>query len=169
MDKLTSLGVFHTIISVVAVVLAFVALGRDKGISLRNRLGLWYVIFLLVTCLTGFPILRTGKITPPFILGILTMAVMGVAVAAGKLNAFGHASKYVETVAYSSTVFFLMIPTVTETLTRLPPGDPVVASQEDPIFPILYSALFVLFLIGSTLQVRRLRAMSSMTNLETHS
>jgi len=41
----------------------------------------------------------------------------------------------VETVAYSSTVFFLMIPTVTETLTRLPSGDPVVASQEDPIFP----------------------------------
>ena len=169
MGNLVPLGVIHTIISVVAVALAFLALGRDKGISLKSRLGLWYVIFLLATCLTGFPILRTGEITPPFILGILTMTVIGVAVAAGKFGAFGRASRYVETVAYSSTVFFLMIPTVTEALTRLPPGDPMVASQENPIFPVLYSVLFVLFLIGSTLQVRSLRAMSSMTKLETHS
>ncbi len=51
-----------------------------------------------------------------------------------------------------------MIPTVTETLTRVPPSAPWVASPEAPIFPPLYTVLLVLFLIGAFLQVRRLRS-----------
>lgn len=62
------------------------------------------------------------------------------------------------TVSYSASVLPLMIATVTETLTRVPPGAPWVASPEEPIFPVLYSILLVLFLIGVTAQLRSLRA-----------
>jgi hypothetical protein len=51
-----------------------------------------------------------------------------------------------------------MIPTVTETLTRVPPSAPWVASPEAPILLILYAALLVLFFAGVTWQVRGLRA-----------
>ncbi len=53
--KLTPLGLFHTILSLVAVVTAFVALYRDKGISPRTPIGRAYLWSLLITTLTGLP------------------------------------------------------------------------------------------------------------------
>ena len=156
--NLTPLGLFHTLVSLVAVVAAFVALYRDKGISPRTSIGRTYLLSLLITTVTGFPIFRHGSAGPPHVLGVMTLVVLAVAALAGKTRVFGRASAYVETVSYSTTVLLLMIPTVTETLTRVPPSAPWVASPEAPIFPPLYSVLLVLFLVGVFLQVRRLRA-----------
>jgi hypothetical protein len=58
--NLTPLGLFHTLVSLVAVVSAFVALYRDKGISPRTTIGRVYLLSLLITTLTGFPIFRHG-------------------------------------------------------------------------------------------------------------
>jgi hypothetical protein len=156
--KLTPLGLVHTLVSLVAVVTAFVALYRDKGISPRTPIGRAYLASLLITTLTGFPIFRHGSAGPPHVLGVVTLVVLAVAALAGRTRFFGRASACVESVSYSATVFLLMIPTVTETLTRVPPSMPWVASPEAPIFPPLYSVLLVLFLIGASYQVRRLRA-----------
>jgi len=54
-------------------------------------------------------------------------------------------------------LLFLGISTVTETLTRVPPGAPIVAGPDAPIFKPLYLVLLVLFLVGVTMQIRRLR------------
>ena len=159
--KLTPLGLFHTLVSIACVVLAFVALYRDKGISPGTPVGRAYLVSLWITTLTGFPIFRHGTAGPPHVLGVLTVVVLVVAAVAGRTRVFGRASAYVETVAYSATVFLLMIPTVTETLTRVPPSAPWVAGPEAPIFPPLYSVLLVLFLVGATFQVRRLKAVAS--------
>jgi hypothetical protein len=92
---------------------------------------------------------------------VLILATLVVAAIAGRTRLFGRFAAYVRTVAYSATVFFLSISTVTETLTRLPPSDPVIASADAPIFKILYLALLILFLIGAVLQIRKLRAVSN--------
>lgn len=159
--QLTPLGLFHTLVSLVCVAAAFVALYRDKGISPQTSIGRAYLWSLLVTTLTGFPIFRHGSAGPPHVLGVLTLLVLALAAVAGKTRAFGRASAYVETVSYSLSVLLLMIPTVTETLTRVPPSAPWVASPEAPIFPPLYSVLLVLFLVGVSFQVRRLRTPSA--------
>jgi uncharacterized membrane protein len=156
--NLTPLGLFHTLVSLVAVVAALVALYRDKGISPRTSIGRTYLVSLLITTLTGFPIFRHGSVGPPHIVGAIIMVVLAVAALAAKTRVFGGASAYVETLSYSTTVFLLMIPTVTETLTRVPPSAPWVASPEAPIFPPLYAVLLVLFLVGAFLQVGQLRA-----------
>jgi uncharacterized membrane protein len=155
--KLTPLGLFHTIVSIVCVVLAVVALYRDKGILPGTAVGRAYLVSLWITTLTGFPIFRHGSAGPPHVLGVLTVLVLVVAALAGKTRVFGRASAYVETISYSSTVLLLMIPTVTETLTRVPPSAPWVPSPEAPIFPPLYAVLLVMFLIGVSFQVRQLR------------
>jgi len=77
-----------------------------------------------------------------------------VAALTGLTGVFGSAAGTVETVSYSLTVLLLMIPTVTETLTRVPPSRPWVSSPDAPVFRVIYSLLFVLFLVGVTLQVR---------------
>ena len=157
--QLTALGVFHTLLSLACVAAAFIALYRDRAISPSTGAGRFYLWTLVVTTVTGFPIFRTGKVGPPHILGVVILVVLAVAVLAGRTSIFGRAAAYVEALGYSFTVFLLMIPTFTETLTRVPPGAPWVAGgPEAPIFPPLYAALFVIFLAGAALQVRALRA-----------
>lgn len=94
------------------------------------------MISLLITTLTGFPILRHGTIGPPHILGLLTLVVLAVAAASEKTRRFGRASLNVKTVTYSMTVLFLMIPAVTETLTRVPPSNPLVAGPDASILTL---------------------------------
>jgi uncharacterized membrane protein len=155
---LTPLGLFHTLVSLVAVLFAFLAILREKGVTPKTPIGRIYLWSLLITTITGFPIIQHGTIGPPHVVGALTLVVLAVAAVAEWTHLFGSASEYIKTIAYSTTILLLMIPTVTETLTRVPPGAPLVAGPEAPIFKPLYAVLLVMFLDAVTLQVRRLRA-----------
>jgi len=155
---LTPLGVIHTAISLIAMAAGLIALFRDKEITPRNRMGQIFVITTVLTCLTGFGIFQHGGFGKPHVLGIITLLVLAIAAAAGYSKLFGRAAPYVETVSYSATFFFHWIPAIAETTTRLPPGAPLLASPEAPELQAATAALFVVFLIGATLQVRRLRA-----------
>lgn len=157
MFGLTTLGAIHTAISLVAVAAGFIALARDKQISTKNTLGQVYLWTTVLTCLTGFGIFEHGGFGKPHALGIVTLIVLAVAVAAAYTRFFGRASIYVETVSYSATLFFHMIPAFTETGTRLPLDAPLFSSAEDPALKAVSGVLFLLFLIGATLQVLRLR------------
>lgn len=154
---LTSLGIIHTAISIVAVAAGVMAIVRDKEITSRNRLGAVYIIATVLTCLTGFGIFQHGGFGKPHVLGIITLLVLGLAALAGKTKCFGRASAYVETVAYSMTLFFHTIPGVTETTTRFPLGAPLIPDRESPVLEKIAGILFVVFLIGAFLQVRRMR------------
>jgi uncharacterized membrane protein len=158
MPGLTPLGVLHTAISLIAVIAGFIALFCDKEISPRNTLGKIYVITTIITCLTGFGIFQHGGFGKAHVLGIVTLVVLAVAVVAGKTNMFGSASRYVETVSYSATFLFHLIPGITETTTRLPLGAPLLDSPEAPQLQAATGMLFLLFLIGATKQVVRLGA-----------
>ena len=155
---LTWLGTIHTATSLVAVAAGLIALWRDHQITLDNRLGRVYVVTTALTCLTGFGIFQHGGFGKPHVLGIITLIVIGIATLAGYTRLFGRASPYVETVSYSMTFFFHMIPGITETSTRLPLGAPLLANADAPELQVATAVLFVLFLIGATLQVLRLRA-----------
>ena len=94
---------------------------------------------------------------PPHIAGVLTLAAFVLALVAGRTGAFGRASARVETISYWVTLLLLGISTVTETLTRLPPSAPFVASPDAGVLKVLYLGLLVLFVIRLTRQLRRLR------------
>src|SRR5262245_8368216 len=157
MFGLTNLGIIHTAISLAAVGAGSVALIRDKEISPRTGAGKLYLWTTVLTCLTGFPIMQHGGFGKPHALGVITLLVLGVAALAGK-GKLGRASRYVELVSYSATFFFHMIPGFTETATRLPAGAPLASSPEAPGLQAAIGVVFVIFLIGVTLQIRRLRA-----------
>ena len=63
----------------------------------------------------------------------------------------GH---YVQAVSYSSTFLFQLIPAITESAIRLPPGAPLVASIDAPVLQRVHLGLLMAFLVGVTLQVR---------------
>jgi uncharacterized membrane protein len=161
---LTPLGTFHTAISLIAVVAGIIGFVRDKEISPRNWVGKLYVLTTVISCLTGFGIFQHGGFGKPHVLGIITLVVLVVAAVAGASKLFGDASRYVETVGYSATFFFHMIPGVTETATRLPLGAPLATNADAPALQAVIGVLFLAFLIGATLQVRRLRTQSRPQN-----
>jgi len=157
MFGLSTLGLVHTAISLVAVAAGLIALARDKQIVSGNRLGRIYLVTTVLTCLTGFGIFAHGGFGKPHALGVLTLIVLAVGYAAGRYRLFGSRARYVEVVSYSATFMFHWIPAITETTTRLPLGAPLLASAEAPELEVAGAVLFLLFLIGAFLQVRRLR------------
>jgi len=161
MYGLTQLGVFHTVISLIAVGAGLIALIRDREISPRNGLGKTYLITTLITVLTSFGIFQHGGFGRGHVLGIATLVVLAIAALAARTRLFGRAASYVETVSYSATFLFHMIPGITEASTRLPLGAPWLSSPDAPELKTATAILFVVFLVGAALQVRRLRARNS--------
>ncbi|HJW10827.1 MAG TPA: hypothetical protein VJ598_03515 [Albitalea sp.] len=156
MFGLTPLGLFHTAIGLIAVGAGLAALVRDKRISPANTLGKVYLIATLVTALSALGIFQHGGFGPAHGLAIVTLVALAIAAVAANTRLFGAASRYVETVAYSATFLFHMIPGVTESSTRLV-GAPMFASPEAPALKAANGVLLLAFLIGATLQVRWLR------------
>ncbi len=157
---LTQLGVVHTAISIIAVVAGAIAFFRYGRIPPALTVGKVYVITTILTCLTGFGIFQHGGFGKPHMLGILTLLVLGVAALAGRTTLFGRASAYVETISYTATFLFHMIPTITEGSTRLPYGAPLLPNADAPELKTATGVLVLLFLIGVAWQVKQMRAAS---------
>ncbi len=159
---LTPLGTFHTAISLIALIAGFAALWRYKEISTKSRSGQVFVGGTILSCLTGFGIFQHGGFGNPHILAIVTLIVLGIALLAERRGMFGRLSRYIATVSYSLTLFFHFIPGTVETLQRLPVGAPFLSNPDDPKAQPIVAVFFVLFLIGATLQVIRMRATPSL-------
>ena len=154
---LTQLGVVHTVISLIAVAAGVIAFLRYGEISPALTVGKVYVITTILTCLTGFGIFQHGGFGKPHVLGIITLVVLAIAALAGRTTLFGRASAYVETISYTLTFLFHMIPAITETSTRLPLGHPLLANADAPELKTATGVLLALFLIGVAWQVKQMR------------
>jgi uncharacterized membrane protein len=155
---LSTLGLIHTAISLVALVTGFILIVRDKAISPRARFGPTYLVATLLTALTALGIFRHGGFGPPHVLAILTLVALALGATASYSGSFGRASRYVEAACYSATFLFHLVPGFTETLTRLPAGAPVAASDQAPVLQAINGVLLVLFLAWLAWQILRLRA-----------
>ena len=155
MFGLTPLGLIHTLISAVAVVSGFYALAKRGAIGVQDKLYIWATV---LTCLTSFGIFQHGGFGKPHMLAILTLLALAVATAAATGVLRGWLAPYLATVGFSLTLLFHMIPAITEGATRLPASQPLLAGADDPALAAASGVLFLLFLAGAFLQVRRLRA-----------
>jgi len=156
--KVTPFGALHTVIGVVSVVAGVIAFVRTYEISPRSRAGMVYLVGTILTCITALGIFHHGGFGAPHVLALLTLSVLGLAYAAGNGRLFGRWSNDVETAGYSLTFLFQMIPAVIETTTRLPIGAPLVDSPEAPVLQTINGLMFLVYLGGASLQVRRQHA-----------
>ena len=158
---LSTLGLIHTAISLVALVTGFILIVRDRTISPSARFGPTYLLATVLTAATALGIFRHGGFGPPHALAILTLAAVAAGWAASYMRIFGRAAPYVEAVCYSATYLFHLIPGFTETLTRLPAGAPIAVSDQAPILQAIDATLLGLFLVWVVWQIWRLSARAS--------
>ena len=154
---LTTLGAFHTVISVIAVIAGFWAFARDKQIAPANRLGQLYLAATTITAATGLMIFQHGGFRTGHKVAILTLIALAIGWIAAKSGMFGRASRYVQAGAYSVTMLLHLIAGTAETLTRLPPGAPLMTAANAFIFKYIISGLMLAFAVGLALQLRWLR------------
>lgn len=155
--NLSAFGTFHTALALVAVAAGIVALVRHGEIGTATRPGLVYVLFTVATSVTGLFIFRHGGFGPPHVLAIATLVVLAIAWLAERRGKSAGLSRYVAVLGYSLTLFFHLIPGLTETGTRLPPGDPAFSGPEDPTLKALVGLGFVVYLVGASVQALRIR------------
>jgi uncharacterized membrane protein len=161
MPEMSALGWFHTALGIIALTSGVYTLATFKEITLRNRSGQIYLATTLITAGTALAIFQRGEFGPGHVLAVLTLMVLVEGAIAEKTSIFGKLSRYLQAVSYSATLLFHSIPAVTDGLLRLPVGNPVLTSIEDPLLRMCYLALLVIFVIGVSLQLRWIRRQSA--------
>jgi len=154
MPEIIPLGWFHTALGVTALISGVYTLAKFKELSLETRSGQIYLVATLLTAGTALAIFQRGEFGPGHALAVMTLLALAVGTVAATLKPFGRFSRHVQALSYSSTLLFHCIPAVTDGLLRLPVGDPVLTSIEDPILTMCYLGLLVLFLVGVGFQLR---------------
>ncbi len=160
-SSLSTLGIVHTALSLVALLSGFIALARYKQVRTDDRLGQTYLFTTFLTAATGLGLFAHGGFGPPHVLSLLTIAAIALGLLAGASTLFGAAAPYVQAVCFSTTFFFHLIPGFTETLTRLPPSSPVLASAEAPVLKLIALVLLLGLVAGLFFQLRWLRRQRS--------
>ena len=157
MPEMTTLGWFHTVMGIIALSSGGYTLYRHKEILLQNRSGQIYLAATFITAATALAIYQHGVFGPGHVLAVLTLGALAGGTLAGSTGLFGKWGRYRCALGYSATLLFHSIPAVTDGLLRLPGGDPVLTSIEDPVMGMAYLVLLVLFLVGITVQMRWIR------------
>lgn len=157
-NHLSTLGIVHTAISILAIGAAVIALPRYGKIDPKTNPGKWYIILTILTCLTALPIMRTGHPTAGHPLAIMILVLLPIGIYAKAIPGLKKIADYTQTITLSLTLFLSMVPATVETLTRVPLSGPIAVSDQDPIVKTTLGIIFVIFLVGVIYQVLKIKA-----------
>lgn len=156
---LSTLGVIHTVISLVPVVAGLYGFARFRRIDAATRSGQVYLAGLAVSVFTSFGLSSVVGVNPGHVLGVLALlAAFGGAWIAPRLAFFGGLRPHLQTFGLSFSFFLLMVPGINETLSRLPAAHPLATGPEDPVVKTALLGWVLIFLVGFTLQSLAIRA-----------
>lgn len=151
---ISPLGWLHTVGSLPAIPLAAYMLIRHGRIVPGSRAGRAYFGFMALGALSVLPIAHQPV---SYVFALLTLLFLSIGYGAARLPLSGRSRAYVETIALSTTVFLLLVPTVSETLRRIPAGHPLVTDLKDPLLVGTQLGLLVALIAGVTVQAFVLR------------
>jgi len=154
MFGISQLGWLHVIGSFPAIPTAIYMLARHGRIVPRSIPGVAYLASMFVGASTVFLI---AKQPVGSAIGAMTLVLLLLGYGVGWFLRLGRAAIYLETIFLSLTVFLLMVPTVSETLRRVPDGHPLATDLKSPILLGAQGILFLALVVGLTAQILYLR------------
>ena len=157
MPEMTLLGWFHTVLGVLAVLSGFYTLYKYRVISYDVGPGKLYILVTLLVAGSALGIYNQGGFGVAHILAVLTLIALAGGYIMERYKWFGSFSKYFQALGYTSTLLFHMIPAITDTLRRLPVGDPFATSLDDPLVFSFHVLFFVIFVFSYVWQVQWLK------------
>ena len=157
LPSITFLGWIHTGCGIAAILIGAYALNKYKIISFSERAAKIYLFLTLITASTALAIYNQGGFRIAHVLAILTLLALIAGTIVEKTYMLGSLSKYFFTLCYTSTLLFHMIPAITDTLRRLPVGDPFATSLDDPLVVSFHILFFLIFIFSYVWQVQWLK------------
>ena len=154
LPELSALGWFHTLGSLPALPIGLLLLLRHGRIDPAGGWGKLYLLFMFTGAISGVLVIRDA---PGVLISILSLGSLLVGSTVRFASLLGRHRPWIETVAMSTSFFTLLLPSLTETLTRLPAGNPVADSPQAPLVVALQLGLLIALVVGVTLQLLRLR------------
>ncbi|MBD2757762.1 hypothetical protein IC230_33175 [Spirosoma sp. BT704] len=149
---LSNLGIFHTVIGLVALIAAILSFIRYGKVNLSHPTGKIYFFGTVTTSLTALGISKHGGFNPGHVFSILIAILVVVAFFLYARRKGNNASRFIENFCLSLSFFLSLIPTVNETFTRVPIGHPLAKDITDPLIGKTLLTLFILFIVGSVYQ-----------------
>lgn len=154
MFGISSLGWVHTLGSLPAIPAAVYMFARHGRIMPRTTAGGVYFVSMLIGALTVFLIAHQPV---SYGIAVATLVFLLAGYGADRVPIPKRLALYLETILLSVTAFLLMVPTVSETLRRVPDGHPLVTDLKSPILLGAQGALLLALVVGVAAQVIHLR------------
>lgn len=151
--SISPIGWLHTLGSLPAIPLAAYMLVKHGRITPETKSGRAYFWFMLLGILTVYPIAHQPVSS---VAATITLAFLLIGYGIAIWQPARRLWTYLQTISLSLTVFLLMVPAVSESLRRLPVGDPLVTDLKDPLLLGVQGALFLALIVGIPLQLRAL-------------
>jgi len=143
----------HVMLSLIGIVAGFIALiGMIRG----KLLELWATTFLLttvLTSLTGFPIPPLG-LDPPRIVGIISLVLLAVAIAALYFFSPSGRSRWLYVVTSTAALYLNCFVGVVQSFQKIPFIHALAPTQAEPPFAIAQIAVLAIFIFLGVLAVR---------------
>jgi len=151
---LTNLGIFHTIIGILAIVAALTSFVKHGKINLAVLSGKIYFYGTIIASLTALGISKRGGFNPghAFALFIFVLVVAAFFLYSRKKG--NNRARFVENFCLSFSFLLSLVPTVAETFQRVPLGHPLASDPADPLIGKTLLVFFILFIAGSVYQFR---------------
>lgn len=157
---LSIVGIFHTIIGVVAIIAAIISYVRFGKINLQNLTGKIYFYFTVITSLSSLALLKHG-FNPGHIFAIFIVILVVGAYFLHTNKQGNNKSRYFENFLLSFSFFLSWVPTINETFNRVPVGHPIANGPKDPIIGQTLLLIFLFFIVGSIIQFRKQKKINS--------
>lgn len=154
MFGISALGWIHTLGSLPAIPLAAYMFIRYGRIVPRSTPGLFYLLSMLIG---SFSVFLVAKQPVSNAIGVITLVLLLAGYGVGRVAWLGRARAYLETIFLSLTAFFLMVPTVSETLRRVPDGHPFVTDLRSPVLLGAQGFIALVLVVGLAAQMVYLR------------
>jgi len=149
---LSSLGVVHTLISLVPLAAGIYSFVRHRRIDSTTRSGKTYLAGLTLSVFTSFGLSSTGGFNPGHALGILALLAMCAGLFVFRIPIAKRLHPYLSALALSFSFFLLLVPGINETLTRLPAAHPLATGPQSPVVQGTLATWLAIFVVGSALQ-----------------
>ncbi|MFB9079322.1 hypothetical protein ACFFLS_01600 [Flavobacterium procerum] len=158
---LSSLGIFHTIIGIAAIVAAVIDFIKYGKINLNKLSGKIYFYGTIVTSLTSLGLSKHGGFNPGHVFSVFIIFLVLAAYFLNSKRKNSRRARYYENFWLSFSFFLSLVPTVNETFTRIPLGHPLAKDIKDPVIANTLLVLLLLFAVGSILQFRKQKKINS--------
>lgn len=152
---LSNLGIFHTIIGIIAIIAAIVSFIKHGKINLAVISGKIYFYGTIITSLTSLGLSKHGGFNAGHAFSIFIVILVLEAFFLYTRKKGNNRARFFENFCLSFSFFLSLVPTVNETFTRVPVGHPLAKSISDPLIGKTLLFLLILFIAGSIYQFRK--------------